>query len=233
MQGNHVGGNHADRILSQGAARPIRVVLADEQELMREGLAALLQRQERFEVVGTAGDGRDCLRLCVDRKPDLLVFNDNMPGLNGIEAARRIASRCPHTRMLCLSESADRPCVRAAFDAGAHGYVLKRCTVANLVDGIDQVLSSRYHVSPELAHVLVEAFCQDDDPTSVLTPREKEVAQLYAEGHSTRQIADRLHISMKTVGTHREHILAKLDVDGIASLTRYALRTGLISLDAC
>ncbi|UPG90727.1 response regulator transcription factor [Luteibacter aegosomaticola] len=224
MQGNP--------ILSHGAARPVRVVLADEQELMREGLAALLSQQDRFEVVGTTGDGRDCLRLCVDRKPDLLVFNENMPGLNGIEAARRVASRCPQTRMLCLSESADRPCVRAAFDAGAHGYVLKRCTFANLVDGIDSVLSSRYHVSPELAHVLVEAFCQGHDPASALTPREKEVAQLYAEGHSTRQIAERLHISMKTVGTHREHILAKLELEGIADLTRYALRTGLIALDA-
>jgi DNA-binding NarL/FixJ family response regulator len=232
MQGNHAGGHHADRILSQGPARPVRVVLADDQALMREGLAALLTRQERFEVIGTTGDGRDCLRMCVDRQPDLLVFNDTMPGLNGIEAARRIASRCPQTRMLCLSESADRPCVRAAFDAGAHGYVLKRATFASLVDGIDQVLSSRYHVSPELAHVLVEAYCTHDDPTSVLTPREKEVAQLYAEGNSTRQIATRLHISMKTVGTHREHILSKLGVDGIASLTRYALRTGLVSLDA-
>jgi DNA-binding NarL/FixJ family response regulator len=219
-------------ILSQGAARPVRVVLADEQELMREGLAALLSRQGRFDVVGTTGDGRDCLRLCVDRKPDLLVVNENMPGLNGIEAARQVASRCPQTRMLCLSESADRPCVRAAFDAGMHGYVLKGCTLANFVDGIDSVLSSRYHVSPELAHVLVEAFCQGNDPTSILTAREKEVAQLYAEGYSTRQIADRLHISMKTVGTHREHILAKLELDGIASLTRYALRTGLIALDA-
>lgn len=224
MQGNP--------ILSHGAARTVRVVLADEQELMREGLAALLSQQDRFEVVGTTGDGRDCLRLCVDRKPDLLVFNESMPGLNGIEAARRVASRCPQTRMLCLSESADRPCVRAAFDAGVHGYVLKRCTFANLVDGIDSVLSSRYHVSPELAHVLVEAFCQNHDPASALTPREKEVAQLYAEGHSTRQIAERLHISMKTVGTHREHILAKLDLEGIADLTRYALRTGLIALDA-
>jgi len=231
MQGNHVGGHRADRILSQGMGRPVRVVLADDQELMREGLAALLSQQERFEVVGTTGDGRDCLRLCVDHKPDLLLFNDSMPGLNGIEAARRVASRCPQTRMLCLAETGDRPCVRAAFDAGAHGYVLKRCTFANLVDGIDSVLSSRYHVSPELAHVLVEAFCRDDDPASVLTPREKEVAQLYAEGLSTRQIAERLHISMKTVGTHREHILAKLEVDGIASLTRYALRAGLVSLD--
>jgi Response regulator containing a CheY-like receiver domain and an HTH DNA-binding domain len=232
MQGNHAGGHHADGILSHGTARAVRVVLADDQELMREGLAALLARQARFDVVGTAGDGRDCLRLCVDHKPDLLVFNDTMPGLNGIEAARRIAARCPQTRMLCLSESADRPCVRAAFDAGAHGYVLKRCTFADLVDGIDNVLSSRYHVSPGLAHVLVEAFCQLDDPHAVLTPRETEVAQLYAEGYSTRQIANRLHISMKTVGTHREHILSKLGVDGIASLTRYALRTGLISLDA-
>ena len=231
MQGNHVGGRRADGILSQGAGRSIRVVLADDQELMREGLAALLDAQPRFEVVGTTGNGRDCLRMCVDRKPDLLVFNGSMPGLNGIEAARRVSARCPHTRMLCLSESGDRPCVRAAFDAGAHGYVLKRCTIAHLIDGIESVLSSRYHVSPELAHILVDAFRQGDDPTAVLTPREKEVAQRYAEGLSTRQISERLHISMKTVGTHREHILAKLGLEGIADLTRFALRTGLVTLD--
>lgn len=231
MQGNHDVGRHAHRILSQALPGTVRVVLADDQALMREGLAALLNQQERFEVVGSTGDGRDCLRLCVDRQPDLLVFNDAMAGLKGIDAARRVASRCPGTRMLCLSENADRPCVRAAFDAGVHGYVLKRGTFASLVDGIESVLAARYHVSPELAHVLVDAFCHGDDPASILTPREREVAQLYAEGLTTRQIATRLHISMKTVGTHREHILAKLDLDGIASLTRYALRTGLISLD--
>jgi DNA-binding NarL/FixJ family response regulator len=231
MQGNHVGGHRADGILSQRALRPVRVILADEQELMREGLAALLGAQPRFEVVGSTGDGRDCLRLCVDHKPDLLVFNDSMPGLNGIEAARRVAARCPDTRMLCLAETGDRPCVRAAFDAGAHGYVLKRCTLAHLIDGIDNVLLARYHVSPELAHILVDTFRRGDDPAAVLTPREKEVAQLYAEGLSTRQIADRLHISMKTVGTHREHIQAKLCVEGIADLTRFALRVGLVTLD--
>ncbi|QWT19098.1 response regulator transcription factor [Bacillus sp. NP157] len=230
MQGNHVAGHQAERILSQRRHASVRIVLAEEQELLREGLAALLQAQARFDVVGTTGDGRDCLRLCVDRKPDLLVFNEYMPGLNGIEAARRVASRCPATRMLCLSETGDSPCVRAAFDAGAHGYVLKRCTFAHLIEGIDSVLSSRYHVSPELAHVLVDAFCRNDDPHALLTPREKEVAQLYAEGLSTRQIAGRLHISMKTVGTHREHLQAKLGLEGIADLTRYALRTGLISL---
>ena len=232
MQGNHVGGRRAESILSHEPRGTVRIVLADEQELMREGLAALLGAQARFEVVGSTGDGRDCLRLCVDQKPDLLVFNDSMPGLNGIEAARRVALRCPRTRMLCLSETADRPCVRAAFDAGAHGYVLKRCTFAHLIDGIDSVLSERYHVSPELAHMLVDAYRKGDDPTSVLTPREKEVAQLYAEGLSTRQIAERLHISMKTVGTHREHIQSKLGVEGVADLTRYALRNGLVSLDA-
>lgn len=242
MQGNLIGGRRTVGILAQQGRRPadpgphptgrhVRVVLADEQHLMREGLEALLAASERFEVVGSTGDGRDCLRLCVDRQPDLLVFNERMPGLNGIEAARRVAHRCPATRMLCLSEAGEHPCVRAAFDAGAHGYVLKRAPFAHLMDGIDSVLAAKYHVSPELAHVLVEALCEGDGPASLLTPREKEVAQLYAEGMSTRQIAGRLHISMKTVGTHREHIKEKLGVDGIAGVTRYALRTGLTTLD--
>ncbi|KJV36133.1 hypothetical protein VI08_06315 [Luteibacter yeojuensis] len=196
---------------------------------MREGLAALLAAQPRFDVVGTTGDGHACLRLCVDTQPDLLVFNDAMPGFTGAEAVRHVAAHCPSTRMLCLAEHGDRPCVRAAFDAGAHGYVLKRCTFAHLIDGIDNVLSARYHVSPGLAHALL-----DDDGRRASAPalsnREREVATLYAKGLSTRQIAETLHISMKTVGTHREHILSKLDGESIADVTRHALREGWVTL---
>lgn len=230
MQGNVVNGHRAGGILSHGMQRPVRVVLADGQELMREGLAALLSAQPRFEVVGTTGDGGDCLRLCVDHQPDLLVFDDMMPGLSGIEAARRVAAHCPATRMLCLADTGDKPCVRAAFDAGVHGYVLKRCTLAHLIDGIDHVLSARHHVSPALAHVLIDDTHGGAAPCA-LTAREREVAALYAKGLSTRQIAEALHISMKTVGTHREHILAKLGGESVADITRYALREGLASLD--
>lgn len=242
MQGTYLGGHPEARILSQprreapetgprSASRPVRVVLADEQRIMREGLAALLAANERFDVVGSTGDGREGLRLCLDHRPDLMVFNDAMPGMGGFEMARRVAARCSGTRMLCLSENGDRSSVRAAFDAGAHGYVLKRCAFDHLVEGIDSVLAARYHVSPELAHVLVEAFCRGGKgDESVLTPREREVLQLYAEGYSTRRIADRLHISMKTVGTHREHIQSKLGVEGIAELTRYALRAGIATM---
>lgn len=242
MQGSYLDGRPVERILSQprreapeigrmGASRSVRVVLADEQRIMREGLAALLAANDRFEVVGSTGDGRDGLRLCLDHRPDLMVFNDAMPGMGGFEMARRVAARCSGTRMLCLSENGDRSSVRAAFDAGAHGYVLKRCAFDNLVEGIDSVLAARYHVSPELAHVLVEAFCRGGKgDESVLTPREREVLQLYAEGYSTRKIADRLHISMKTVGTHREHIQSKLGIEGIAELTRYALRAGIATM---
>ncbi|MDF3980458.1 response regulator transcription factor [Luteibacter sp. PPL201] len=214
-----------------GASRAVRVVLVDEQRIMREGLSALLSSRDRFEVIGSAGDGRDGLKLCLDHRPDLVVFNDTMPGMGGFEMARRVAARCAATRMLCLSESGDRSSVRAAFDAGAHGYVLKRCAFDHLIEGIDSVLAARYHVSPELAHVLVEAFCRGGrGDESVLTPREREVLQLYAEGYSTRKIAERLHISMKTVGTHREHIQSKLGIEGIAELTRYALRAGIATM---
>jgi DNA-binding NarL/FixJ family response regulator len=230
MQGNVVNGHRAGGILSHGMQRPVRVVLADGQELMREGLAALLSAQPRFEVVGTTGDGHGCLRLCVDQQPDLLVFDDMMPGLAGIEAARRVAAHCPATRMLCLADTGDKPCVRAAFDAGVHGYVLKRCTLAHLIDGIDDVLSARHHVSPGLAHVLIDDT-RAGGMQGALSTREREVAGLYAKGLSTRQIAGALHISMKTVGTHREHILAKLDGESVADITRYALREGLASLD--
>lgn len=214
----------------------VTLVLADEQALFREGVAALLAADSRFDVVGSVGEGRECVRLALRRQPDLLIFDCAMHGLSGLEAARRIAPRSPRTRMLCLSAYEDSRWVRAAFDAGAHGYVLKRSGVEVLHDAIETVLRSRYFVSPDIAHLLVEHGRKREraavgEPV-VLSAREREITQLFAEGHSTREIAERLHVSVKTVGTHREHIMGKLGIQGIARLTRYAIREGLTTLDA-
>ncbi|MDQ0010997.1 DNA-binding NarL/FixJ family response regulator [Luteibacter jiangsuensis] len=211
----------------------ITLVLADEQVLFREGVAALLAADARFHVIGSVGDGRDCVRLALRHPPNLLIFDCAMQGLSGLEAARRIAPRCPETRMLCLSAYEDSRWVRAAFDAGAHGYVLKRSGFEVLHEAIGTVLRSRCFVSSDIAHLLVgrgRGGPALGEP-AVLSAREREITQLFAEGYATREIAERLHVSVKTVGTHREHIMAKLGLHGIAQLTRYAIREGLTTLD--
>lgn len=214
----------------------VSVVLADEQALLREGIAALIARFPRFEILGSTGDGRECVRLALRGQPDLIVFDCSMHGLSGLEAVRRIALRCPATRLVCLSAYEDSRWIRAAFDAGAHAYVVKRGAFAELMDAIETVLRSRFYVSPGIAHALVEARRPGQPPMlgqgMALSAREREVTQLFAEGYSAREIAERLHVSIKTVGTHREHIMAKLGIHGIAQLTRYALREGLTTLDA-
>jgi len=214
---------------------PVTVLLADEQALLREGVASLLAGLARYEVIGSTGDGRDCVRAALRCQPGLIVFDCAMRGLSGLEAIRRIAPRCPNTRLLCLSHYDDARWVRAAFDAGTHGYVLKRDGFDALREAIDSVMRSRYFISPDIAHLLVDSMRRHHSPSfaqpEALSPREREITQLFAEGLSARDIAERLHVSVKTVGTHREHIMAKLGIHGIAQLTRYALREGLTTLD--
>ncbi|WP_448097864.1 response regulator [Luteibacter yeojuensis] len=214
---------------------PVTVLLADEQALLREGVASLLAGSSRYEVIGSTADGRECMRTALRCQPGLIVFDCAMRGLSGLEAIRRIVPRCPRTRLLCLSTYEDTRWVRAAFDAGAHGYVLKRDGFGVLLEAIDRVMRSRYFVSPDIAHLLVGGARRHDGPAFAqcgrLSTREREITQLYAEGFSARAIAERLHVSVKTVGTHREHIMAKLGINGIAQLTRYALREGLTTLD--
>jgi DNA-binding NarL/FixJ family response regulator len=214
---------------------PITVLLADEQALLREGVSALLAGSPRYQVTGSTADGRECVRHALRNQPGLIVFDCAMRGLSGLEAIRRIAPRCPQTRLLCLSAYDDSRWVRAAFDAGAHGYVLKRDGFDVLREAIDSVMRLRYFISPDIAHLLVDGLRRHDVPAfaprEALSAREREITQLFAEGLSARDIAERLHVSVKTVGTHREHIMAKLGINGIAQLTRYALREGLTTLE--
>jgi two-component system, LuxR family, secretion system response regulator SsrB len=211
------------------------VLLADDHALLREGMAALIAGHPRFEVVGSVGDGHDCVKLALRKRPELVIVDCSMPVLSGLEAVQRILARAPDTRLLCISMHEDPRWVRSAFEAGAHGYVLKRCVFAELVEAMDAVLRSRCYVSRDIAHVLADGYrSKRREPPSVaveLSPREREITQLFSEGYSTRDIAERLHLSTKTVGTHREHIMAKLGLTGIAQLTRYALREGLSTLE--
>ncbi|ROZ72662.1 response regulator transcription factor [Ramlibacter sp. WS9] len=216
----------------------IRIVIADDHRIMRDGLVALLRGQPDFEVVGEAPDGAELARLTRKLKPDIAVTDLSMAGLNGLEAIRRIRADEPGVKLLCLSVHAESRLVLAVLDAGASGYVLKECSFEELVQAIRQVVAGQVYLSAQLVGVVVQEYRArvtggaPQDSASVLTPRERELVQLFSEGYSTNAIAERLYVSAKTVATHRQHILQKLRIGSMAELTRYALREGLSSLDS-
>jgi DNA-binding NarL/FixJ family response regulator len=204
----------------------IRIVIADDHRIMRDGLVALLRGQPDFEVVGEAPDGAELARLTRKLKPDIA------------EAIRRIRADEPEVKLLCLSVHAESRLVLAVLDAGASGYVLKECSFEELVQAIRQVVAGQVYLSAQLVGVVVQEYRArvtggaPQDSASVLTPRERELVQLFSEGYSTNAIAERLYVSAKTVATHRQHILQKLRIGSMAELTRYALREGLSSLES-
>lgn len=218
----------------------IRIVLADDHRIVRQGLCALLAREADIELVGQAEDGLAAVRLARELRPDVVVIDVSMPGLNGVEATRRIRADAPSVRVLCLSVHAESRVVLAVLDAGASGYVLKDDSYDDLALAIRKAMADQVHLSAELVGLVVKAACSRGQPqragtgagsAAVLTPREREMVQLLSEGLSTQQIADRVHVSIKTVATHRENVMHKLDIGSLAELTRYALREGLSSLD--
>lgn len=215
----------------------IRLLLADDHTLVRDGLSALLAADPDLEVVGAVSDGRAAVRQCRKLHPRLAIMDLAMPGLNGMDATRQIKAAEPETRVLCLSMHAEERFVAAALDAGASGYVLKDCAAAELIRAIHAVTAGLTYLSPAIAGLVVQGYRggRPKAPTSafaLLTAREREVLQLIAEGHSTKAIAARLHLSVKTIGTHREHLMAKLDARSVAALVKYAIREGLTSADA-
>ncbi len=213
----------------------IRVLLVDDHQIMLQGLRALLDRQPDMEVVAEAGEGRTALRLARDMLPDIIILDVAMPDLNGIETARMIISERPETKVIALSMHSDRRFVVEMLKAGASGYLLKDCALEDLVRAIRVVMANQTYLSPEVAGTVVEEYVRksrDKEPSafSILTAREREVLQLLAEGVSTKNIASRLHVSVKTIETHRQHIMEKLNTHSIADLIKYAVREGLTSL---
>lgn len=215
----------------------IRVVLADDHRILREGLAALMSRETDLELVATADDGPSMMRQVREHVPDVLVTDISMPGLNGIDAVQRLRSELPQVQVLCLSVHDEDRLVLAMIEAGASGYVLKDSSFEELTLAVRQVVLGRIYISPALSGVMVREVRRRktslpvvDSPT--LTARERQLVQLFSEGYTTNEIAEQLHVSPKTVATHRENVLHKLQLRGVAELTRYALREGLSSLDA-
>lgn len=213
----------------------IRILVADDHKIMRDGLKALIEKQQGMEVVAEADNGRVTVNLARDQLPDIVIMDIEMPGLNGIEATRQIVSEAPDVRVIALSMHSDKRFVAQMFQAGASAYILKDCAFEELTRAILAVMAGQSYLSPEIARPIVEDYVRHlsavgSSGFSVLTPREREVLQLLAEGRSTKEIAGLLHVSVKTVDTHRKQIMDKLDVHNMAELIKYAIREGLTSL---
>ena len=213
-----------------------RIVLVDDHELVREGISALLQTQSDLEVVGFAANGRDALKLVRDLSPDLVVMDVSMPEMNGIEATRQVVHQQDRVKVLALSVHSDNNFVIEMLKAGASGYLLKDSAFSELIQAIQIIMRGHLYLSPSLTSVVVRDYVdrlpdREEAPGSSLTGREREVLQLVAEGKTTREIAELLHLSARTVETHRQNIMNKLDKPTLADLIKYALREGLTSLD--
>ena len=211
----------------------VRILVADDHQILREGLVTLLEKAG-MTVVGEAGDGRTALRLAKELKPDMVIIDIAMPELNGIEATRQIVEEVPGVKVIALSMMADKHFVRGMLQAGASGYLLKYCASQELVQAIRAVRSHQVYLSPGVTEMVVEDFkaaTGDTSAFSVLTPREREILQLYAEGKISREIADTLHLSLKTVEAYRRQIMEKMSFKSFADLIKYAIREGLTSLE--
>ena len=214
----------------------IRVLLADDHKIVRQGLRGLLEKQEDVEVVGEAKDRRTTLKLVEQVAPDIVIMDVSMPDLNGIEATRQIAAKHPSVKVIGLSMYADRRFIKGMLNAGASGYLPKDCAFEELVKAVRAAVANQTYLSPAIADIVVREYLSRSEKTdstafSMLTSREREVLQLLAEGRSTSEIARRLSVSVKTVETHRQRIMTKLNVHSLAELTKYAIREGLTSLD--
>ncbi len=215
----------------------IRVLIADDHKIMLAGLRSLLEKQTDIEVVAEAENGRKAVQCAMDKKPDVVVMDVSMPDLNGIEATKQITENLPDTRVIALSMHSDKRFVMGMLRAGASGYLLKDCASQELANAIVQVAAGKKYLSPEITGVVIEDSLHPQSQeefssvAALLSPREREVLQLIAEGWSTKQIASHLYVSIKTIETHRRQIMKKLDLHSIADLTKYAIREGLTSVE--
>jgi len=221
---------------------PIRVLIADDHTLVRAGMRALLAQVPEVEVIAEASDGREALQLIATHRPDVVLMDITMPGLNGLEATVRVAREFPQVRVIILSMHAVEEYVLQALHAGASGYLLKHAAPVELALAVKAVVRGETYLSPPISKVVIAQYLQRtrgerdrsrtaSAPYEQLTSRQRGILQLIAEGHTTKDIAQRLNLSVSTVETHRTELMQRLDIHDVAGLVRYAIRTELVSPD--
>lgn len=213
------------------------LILADDHAIMREGLKSLFQKEMDIDVVAETGNGLDTIKKASELRPHVIVMDVAMPDMNGIEATRRIIDNHHHIKIIALSAHANKQFIREMLKAGASAYVLKNRAYEELVTAVREVMKGKKYLSPDIARGVIDDYIElsseiSDNPAFVtLTTREREVLQQIAEGHSTKEIAGCLGVSVKTVETHRANVMEKLDLHSVAELTKYAIREGVTSVD--
>ncbi len=213
----------------------ITILLADDHHVVRQGLRALLEKEKDFSVVGEADNGRDAVEMAVEVKPDVVLLDVAMPDLNGFEAAKQIRSRLPKAKVIALSAYEGSSYVLGMIKAGAAGYILKDVAFNEVSNAIRMVAAGEFYLSQKVAGTVVDGFLQrglreGPSATAPLTEREREVLQLLAEGHSAKEIAEKLFVSVKTVEVHRWKLMKKLGLKNLAELVKFAIREGLITV---
>lgn len=213
-----------------------RILLADDHNIVRQGLRALLQSEPLFQLVGEASDGIQAVRLAEQLKPDVLITDVMMPGLNGLEVTRQVTKILPHIRVIILSMYTNDAYVLQAFRNGAMGYVLKDSEASDLIQAVREVIAGQKYLSPPLSERALELYMRKvesvpDDPYEMLTTREREILQLVAEGRTSAEIANLLFISPRTAEGHRANLMRKLGLQNNADLIRFALKRGILPLE--
>ena len=210
----------------------IRILLADDHKILRDGLRHTIEKYNHLKIVGEATDGREAIKKCKELNPDVVIMDIAMQGLNGVEATRQIVEDSPDIKVIALSMHANKRFVMGMLKAGAYGYLLKECDSDELIHAIKTVASNQKYITQQLSGTLMEEFVSPSiNPKSQLSAREKEILQLIAEGKSSKEIGGMLFLSSKTVDVHRKNIMDKLKLYTIPDLTKYAIKEGLTSLD--
>ena len=213
----------------------IKILLADDHKIVSDCLKPLINKQSDMMVVGEAENGRMVVALAQKLNPNVVIMDISMPDLNGIEATRQIIAKCPGVRIITLSMNSDRRYVTGMLNAGASGYLTKSCSFEELIRAVRAVAANKTYLSPDISDIVIKeslsrSSTDKSSVSSILTMRECEVLQLLAEGKTVKQIAAKLCLGMKTIYTHREQIMKKLNIHSTADLTKYALREGMTSL---
>jgi DNA-binding NarL/FixJ family response regulator len=221
--------------ISMGGYMKIKILLVDDHKILREGICSLLREYNDMAVVGEAADGKTAIRLVKELSPQVVIMDISMPDMNGIDATRRILSSFPDIKVIALSMHYDKQFVSEIFKAGASGYLIKDSAFDDLEQAVRVVMEGKTYINPRIASLVVESLITQTGSNaaaslSLLTDREREVLQLIAEGKSTRQIAQQLSVSTKTIESHRRQVMGKLNMRNVAELTRYAIREGLTSV---